>query len=72
MQKLKGKIVSNKMQKTVVVEVTRLKKHPIYGKFIKVSKKYKAHAEEPIDIGKAVVIRSTKPISKWKKWIVVK
>jgi len=69
--KLKGKIVSNKMQKTVIVEVARLKKHSVYGKYMKVSKRYKAHIDEPIAIGSEVVIESTRPISKDKKWKVV-
>ncbi|OGF63310.1 30S ribosomal protein S17 [Candidatus Giovannonibacteria bacterium RIFCSPLOWO2_01_FULL_44_40] len=70
--KLKGKIVSNKMAKTVVVEVLRLKKHLIYGKYIKISKKYKAHAEEKIPEGTEVIIESTRPISKDKKWRIAK
>ena len=72
MQTFKGKVISNKMQKTVVVEVARLKKHPIYKKYIKLSKRYKAHVEEPIEEGRTVIIESTKPMSKDKKWVVVK
>lgn len=60
------------MQKTVVVEVARLKQHPIYKKYIKRSARFKAHIEEPIEEGKTVIIESTKPISKNKKWRVVK
>ena len=71
-QELKGKVVSNKLAKTVVVEVSRLKKHPLYGKYVKISKKYKAHAEEQIPEGKIVILRSTKPRSKDKKWRVTK
>ena len=71
-QELKGKIVSNKMAKTVVVEVSRLKKHRLYGKFMKISKKYKAHADEQIPEGATVIIKSTNPISKDKKWRVFK
>ena len=71
-QELKGKVVSNKLAKTVVVEVSRLKKHPLYGKYVKISKKYKAHAEEQIPEGKTVILRSTKPRSKDKKWAVFK
>lgn len=70
-QKLKGKVVSNKMAKTVVVSVSRLKKHPRYGKFIKMSSKYKAHTEEIIPVGSVVIIESTRPISKDKRWKVV-
>ncbi len=71
-QQLKGKVVSNKMQKTVVVEVARLKKHPLYGKFMKISKKFKAHTEDLIPEGSTVLIESSKPISKNKKWKVIK
>ena len=71
-QELKGKIVSNKMQRTVVVKVSRVKKHPIYGKYIKISKKYKAHSEESIPEGKTVILEPTKPLSKDKKWRVIK
>ncbi|MEK7560227.1 MAG: 30S ribosomal protein S17 [Patescibacteria group bacterium] len=71
-QILKGKIVSNKMRDTVTIKVSRLKKHSVYGKYIKVSKKYKAHTNEQIPEGKDVVIESTKPLSKDKKWKVIK
>ncbi len=68
---LTGTVVSDKMMKTVVVEVTRLKLHPKYKKQFKVSTKYKAHdAEQQYHIGDKVVIRETRPISKDKKWIV--
>ena len=70
-QKLKGKVVSNKMTNTVVVEVLRLKKHPRYGKFIKVSDNYKAHTTEVIPTGSSVVIESTRPISRDKRWKVI-
>lgn len=70
-QQLKGKVISNKMNKTVVVEVLRLKKHPRYGKYIKISDNYKAHTEENISIGSVVVIELTRPISKDKRWRVI-
>ena len=70
-QQLKGKVISNKMNKTIVVEVLRLKKHPRYGKYIKISDNYKAHTEENIPIGSTVVIELTRPISKDKCWKVV-
>ena len=70
-QQLKGKVISNKMNKTVVVEVLRLKKHPRYGKFIKISDNYKAHTEESIPVGSSVIIELTRPISKDKCWKVV-
>jgi small subunit ribosomal protein S17 len=71
MKKLTGVITSNKMQKTVVVKVERLKKHPKYGKYYRVSKKYKAHAaDNEYNIGDKVVIRETRPLSRQKKWLV--
>jgi small subunit ribosomal protein S17 len=69
---LKGVVVSDKMQKTVVVSVDRLVKHPKYGKFYTVSKKYKAHDEEnKFKIGDKVEIIETKPVSKFKKFKVL-
>ena len=59
------------MAKTVVVKVNRLMRHPRYGKYITISKRYKAHAEEAIPIGSAVVVESTRPISRQKRWRVV-
>ena len=70
-QQLTGKVISNKMINTVVVEVLRLKKHPKYGKYIKISDNYKAHTNEDILIGSTVVIELTRPISKDKRWKVV-
>ena len=55
-QILNGKVVSNKMRDTVTVEVSHFKKHPVYRKFIKVSKMYKAHTNEQISDGSNVVI----------------
>ncbi|MFA6520011.1 MAG: 30S ribosomal protein S17 [Candidatus Paceibacterota bacterium] len=70
---LKGVVVSDKMNKTVVVSVSRFIKHPLYGKFYKVSKKYKAHDENNASkVGDQVSIRETKPISKDKRFTVVK
>ena len=69
---LKGIVVSDKMQKTVVVEIMRLKKHPKYKKYYKVSQKFKAHdAENQYHPGDHVFIRETRPMSKDKRWIVV-
>lgn len=71
-QRLRGTVVSNKSQKTVVVEVTRLKQHPKYRKFIKISKRYKAHdPESAYKMGDQVVIESCRPISKDKRWVVI-
>ena len=72
-RQLKGVVVSDKMQKTVVVKVERIKEHPKYKKRYKVHKKYKAHDEKgEYHIGDKVVIESTRPISKKKRWRVVK
>lgn len=70
---LKGVVVGDKMDKTVVVSVSRLVKHPLYGKFYQVSKKYKAHDEEnKYKVGDKVEIRETRPISKDKRFEVIK
>lgn len=70
---LKGVVVSDKMQKTIVVSVSRFIKHPLYGKYYKVSKKYKAHDEENAHkVGDNVEIVETRPISKDKRFKVVK
>ena len=68
---LKGVVTSDKMTKTVVVEVSHMKKHPKYKKYFKVSKKYKAHDEEnQYHTGDQVLIKETRPMSKEKRWIV--
>jgi small subunit ribosomal protein S17 len=70
---LKGVVVSDKMDKTVVVSVSRFIKHPKYGKFYSRSKKYKAHdAENKYKVGDKVEIIETRPISKDKKFRVLK
>ena len=70
---LSGVVVSDKMQKTVVVKVDRYIKHPKYQKYYTVSKKYKAHDEENAHkVGDKVEIVETRPISKDKKFKVVK
>lgn len=69
---LKGTVVSDKMTKTVVVEVVRLKKHAMYKKYFKVSSRYKAHDEKgEYHTGDVVIIRETRPMSKTKRWVVV-
>ena len=68
---LQGIVVSDKMQKTVVVEVERMKEHPKYKRIFKVHKKYKAHDEKgEYHVGDKVVIEEHSPISKDKTWIV--
>lgn len=67
-----GKVVSDKMDKTVVVAVETLVRHPLYGKTIKRTKKYKAHDEEnACRIGDKVRLMETRPLSKEKRWRVV-
>ena len=69
----KGTIVSNKMQKTVVVRVERMVESKKYKKRYKVQKKYKAHVnEQNYNIGDTVLIEECRPISKDKKWKVIK
>ena len=69
---LTGVVVSDKMDKTIVVSVSRFIKHPLYGKFYKVSKKYKAHdAENKYKVGDTVEIIPCKPMSKDKRYKVV-
>ncbi len=72
-QKLVGEVVSEKMQKTVVVKVTKKIPHPVYGKYVKRSKKYMAHVGAiEANIGNIVEIRLIPPMSKNKRWLVSK
>lgn len=69
---LKGKVVSTKMDKTVVVAVDRYQRHSKYGKYITRTKRYQAHYEgNDLKAGDIVEIKETKPISKNKKFVVV-
>ena len=69
---LKGVVVSDKMDKTVVVLVNSLVKHPKYKKYIKISKKYKAHdPEKKYKVGDKITIEETRPISKDKHFKVM-
>lgn len=69
---LTGTVVSDKMDKTVVVEVMTTKRHPLYGKVIRMSKKYKAHDENnECRMGDRVQIIESRPISRHKRWAVV-
>ena len=68
---LTGTVTSDKMDKTVVVAVTTVKRHPVYGKVMRVIKKYKAHDEEnECGVGDKVEIIESKPISRHKRWMV--
>lgn len=70
---LEGIVVSDRMQKTVVVRVDRRVKHPRYRKYITTSKHHKAHHEENhIRVGDRVIIQETRPLSKTKRWKVVR
>lgn len=72
-KQLKGKVISDKMQKTVVVEVERIKEDPKYKRRYKIHKKYKAHDEkEEYKVGERVLIEECRPLSKDKSWRVIK
>ena len=69
---LVGRVTSNKMDKTIVVQVERIKRHPRYGKVMRFHKKYKAHDENNIAlIGNTVKIIESRPVSKEKRWALV-
>jgi len=69
---LQGVVTSDKMDKTVTVQVERRFKHPLYGKFIKRTKKYAAHDEtNSCKEGDIVQIQETRPLSKRKSWEVI-
>jgi len=69
---LSGKVVSDKMDKTITVRIERRVKHPVYGKIINRSTKIKAHDEENVcRIGDVVTIKETRPLSKTKSWALV-
>ena len=65
-----GVVVSNKMQKTVVVAVENLVKHGMYQKYIKRTSKFLAHAENALNVGDRVIIEESRPLSKRKRWAV--
>ena len=68
---LQGKVVSDKMDKTVTVLVERKVKHPLYGKIIRLSTKIHAHdGNNQYGIGDVVVIEESRPLSKTKSWVV--
>lgn len=69
---LQGTIISDKMDKTRVVAVSRLKKHPRYKKYYKITRKFKAHDEKnEYKTGDKVVIEETRPLSKEKRWRII-
>ena len=69
---LVGHVTSDKMDKTIVVRVERLKRHPLYGKIVRRHNKYKAHDEQnSAKIGDKVKIVEARPMSKEKRWALV-
>jgi len=71
-RRLTGTVKSNKMDKTVIVEVTRTYQHPLYHKVVRSAKAYKAHDELNCNVGDKVVIVESRPISKTVTWVVEK
>ncbi len=69
-RRMTGFVTSNKMMKTVVVEITRTYRHPLYRKVVHGSKRVKAHDELECNIGDEVRIVESRPISKDKHWVV--
>jgi small subunit ribosomal protein S17 len=68
---LVGRVLSNRMDKTVVVQVERRRRHRLYGKVIAMRKKYKAHdAENACQIGDLVSMVESRPLSREKRWVV--
>ncbi len=68
-----GKVISNKMDKTIVVEIERMMMHPKYQKFVRKTKKVKSHDERnECSIGDVVLIEETRPLSKEKRYRLVK
>jgi len=65
-----GLVVSDKMQKTVVVAVENLVQHGMYQKYIKRTSKFLAHADNELNVGDRVIIEETRPLSKRKRWSV--
>jgi small subunit ribosomal protein S17 len=67
-----GTVVSNKMEKTVVVSFDRMTKHPLYKKYIKKRVRFKAHDEQnSCQVGDMVMVEETRPLSREKRWRVV-
>lgn len=72
-RQLTGIVISDKMQKTIVVEIERIKEHPKYKRRYRVNKKYKAHDEKgEYKMGDKVVIEECRPVSKGKRWQAIK
>ncbi|MFA6365099.1 MAG: 30S ribosomal protein S17 [Candidatus Paceibacterota bacterium] len=72
MRKLQGTVVSDKMKKTCVVSVERMRKHPRYEKYYRITTKFKAHDEmNEYHVGDKVVIQESRPLSRDKRWTIV-
>lgn len=70
-KRLQGRVVSDKMDKTVVVEITRRTMHPVYKKFVTSTRKVMAHDESnTIPVGAVVRIVESRPLSRRKRWVV--
>ncbi len=69
-RRITGVVTSNKMTKTVVVEIKRMFRHPLYRKVVHSSKRFKAHDEIGCQIGDEVQLVESKPLSKDKRWVV--
>lgn len=70
---LTGRVISDKMDKSIVVLMERQVKHPLYGKFIKRSKKYHVHDENnDCNVGDTVMFKECRPLSKTKHWTLIK
>ncbi len=69
-RRITGVVTSNKMTKTVVVEITRVFRHPLYRKVVHTSKRVKAHDEIGCQIGDRVQIVESRPLSRDKRWVV--
>ncbi len=69
-RRLVGKVTSNKMMKTVVVQVESRQRHPLYGKVVHKAARFKAHDEMNCQLGDTVQIVESRPISKDKRWVV--
>jgi small subunit ribosomal protein S17 len=67
---LNGVVTSNKMMKTVVVEITRTYRHPLYKKVVQAKKRVKAHDELGCRVGDKVQIVESRPLSREKRWVV--
>lgn len=71
-KQLRGVVVSDRMDKTIVVAVDRYYKQPLYRKYVRRTKRYKAHDEKnEYKVGDKIIIEESKPISKHKKWVIV-